>query len=953
MKLPALPALFRAELDRYWERLGDTADRVTDRRAIIEHVWACSPFVAHYCTHNAARFMELVDSRDLEYSYYEDEYAQRLQAELAAADTEAALLRILRQFRQREMVRIAWRDIAGMANLEETLADLSTLADTVIIETQQWLTRQLIAQWGEPRDAEGRLQQLIILAMGKLGAHELNFSSDIDLIFVYPHRGETVGGRTSISNHEFFLKLGQKFIRALSETTPDGIVFRVDMRLRPFGDSGPLVVNFDSLEGYLLTHAREWERYAMIKARSVSGDPSDRDTLAAMLKNFVYRRYLDFGAIQSIRDMKNLIVAEVKRKGLVDNVKLGSGGIREIEFIGQIFQLMRGGRTPMLQIRPILPILERLGWLGYLTVDTVSTLIGAYRFLRTTEHRLQQMQDRQTHNLPDDPLNRQRLALGMGYADWEDFADGLTQHRQYIADAFALLLEEKHKHGTENSQDTIKISYLWPRIEDTEQAMQVLTTLGFDDVTTAVVELKKLQAIAAARHISREAHERLNKLMPVLLNKILSTANPTQTLSRLVTLLETILQRSVYLALLLEHPAALAQLITLCSQSAWIATHIRSQPILLDELLNAQTLYAPPIPRQLQEQLLGQLQQVPPGDLEQQMNVIRHFKQAQVLRIAAADITGKLLVHLVSDHLTAVAEEILKAVLQLAWEHLQIRFGTPCCVDAGVTRQAGFAIIAYGKLGGYELGYGSDLDLVFLHDSRGEQQATDGTKSISNADFFTRLAQRIIHLITTLTPAGQAYEIDARLRPSGASGLMVSSLDAFREYQHNKAWTWEHQALVRARAIAGDPAVMAGFITVRSDILQQLRDENKLQQEIREMRERMRKELDKSQAGQFHLKQGRGGIVDIEFIVQYLVLHWASHFPELTTTTANRQVLNLACSYALLDDNVAQTLKAAYFAYRDRAHALALQEQPALVSDTEFQLERQQVSGIWRQLLGS
>ncbi len=895
--------------------------------------------------------MRLLESGDLRRSYGSDEYAQRVQAALTGLIDEAALMRALRQLRNREMVRIAWRDIAGEASLEETLLDLSRLADAVLEGTLSWLYQQQSEIFGTPRDREGESQSMVILAMGKLGAHELNFSSDIDLIFAYPKDGETSGGTRVLSNHEFFNRLGQKLIKVLNEITEDGLVFRVDMRLRPFGESGPLSMSFSAMEIYYQTHGRDWERYAMIKARVAAGDHAAGKRLLALLKPFVYRRYLDFGAIESLREMKQRINEEIRRKGMGSDIKLGPGGIREIEFIGQIFQLMRGRRNATLQTRQILNVLEHLKAFRYLPERAVSQLTSAYRFLRKTEHRLQQIQDRQTHSLPENDLDRQRLALGMGFLGWKDFLAALGSHRQQVQYHFALLLEPEASEKThEMPSSATNLTGVWPDLSDPERVLQVLHATGFDDSYTIFAALKKLHALAGSRNISRTARERLDRLVPRLLEVARRVPNPATTLTRLTPLIETIAQRSVYLTLLAEYPSALKQLVQLGSASPWIAAHITRQPILLDELLDPRTLYSPPGPEELEAELAQQLAHLEAGP-EQEMNALRHFKHAQVLRVAAADLTGTLGLRSVSDHLSAIAETTVKAALRLAWGYLTLRHGEPRCLDNGVIRPAGFAIVAYGKLGGFELGYGSDLDLVFLHDSRGENQVTRGAKPLDNQEFFARLAQRIIHLLTTLTSAGKAYDIDARLRPNGSAGLLVSSLDAFAEYQHHHAWIWEHQALVRARALAGDPATMQGFSAIREAVLKKERDEGILKQDIREMRERMRRELCSREPGLFDLKQGEGGITDIEFMVQYIVLRWAAAYPLLLESTANRRLLEIGAACKLLEEPDAKALQEVYFAYRARAHGLALQEQPARVSDEEFRAHRSRVIGVFRRLL--
>jgi glutamate-ammonia-ligase adenylyltransferase len=955
METKHLPQSMQDEMQRHWEVFeqwmanhGQTVARTEE----IERVFACSPFVAKFSAQAPERFQQLLSSGDLGRSYDDGEYRARLQSMLSELADEAEFMRTLRQTRNYEMVRIAWRDIMGLADLHETMRDLSNLADAAMDASLAWLYRGESEGLGVAADPSGTPQQLVVIAMGKLGAHELNFSSDIDLIFAYPHEGETSGGKRSLSNQEFFTRLGQKLIRVLGEVTADGFVFRVDMRLRPFGESGPLVLSFDAMELYFTTHARDWERYAMIKARCAAGDLQAGERLLKLLRPFVYRRYIDFGAFQALREMKALINAEVKRKGITGNIKLGPGGIREIEFIGQTFQLIRGGRCPALQTRPILEVLGHLDDLGYLPSQTVAELSNAYRFLRDTEHRLQEVNDQQTQTLPKHPTEQERLAFAMGFPDWETFSEALETHRRRVQRCFTQLLERTEESpAAATDQAKPDLGELWRQINNQELAVSTLARLGYEDPEAIWAILNKLPEQGRLRRMSQRAQERFARLMPMLIGAVAKSPRQQTTLEHLVKLLEAIAHRSVYLALLAEHPEALAQLTRLCSASPWISGLLTRQPILLDELLDPRVLYAPPTPGGLRSQLEHQLAQIPEGDLEQEMNVLRHFKHTQVLRVAAADVAGVLPVSEVSDHLTAIAETALDATLRLATRHLARKHGAPICIDAGARRVAGFAIITYGKLGGIELGYGSDLDIIFLHNSRGEDQVTNGPYPVDNNVFFTRLGQRIIHLLTTITPAGRVYDIDTRLRPSGASGLLVSSVDAYRDYQQRLAWTWEHQALVRARPVVGAREVMEDFLAIRRATLQRQRDEPTLRREIREMRERMRQELSRKDPGMFDLKQAPGGITDIEFMVQYGVLRWAAACPGLLTETSNWHLLEAFAAHGLLAKEDCDALREAYFAYRAKTHALALQECPALANQEEFQKHCGKITAIWRRLM--
>ncbi len=948
----SLPPILRGETASLWRRYLERCDEtaiscIDDPRAVRElpRVWACSPFVARQCQLSPELPRELLAQGMLHASADADYFHDPLRAACEQAADEAALMRCLRYNRRREMIRIAWRDLAALAPLEETMADLSALADASLSVALDWLHADQAKRHGEPHDPRGRPQRLSVIAMGKLGGGELNFSSDIDLMFLYGGPGETRGGARPLSSEEFFNRLGRRLIRVLNQTTADGFVFRVDMRLRPFGDSGPLVIGREAMERYYETHARDWERYALIKARCCAGDLAQGDALIADLQPFVYRRYIDYSVLESLRDMKALIDTEVRRKGMDENVKLGPGGIREIEFLGQMFQLVRGGREPSLRSRGILAVLQALETLQLLPAPAVAELRQAYCFLRDTEHRLQQIDDRQTQTLPQDDAGRQRVALGMGHRDWEAFLAMLNHWRARVSGHFAELLRQRRETAGRNDD----MSAIWAAQADPEQARAILAGAGYQQPQQALKRLDSLRNSRPLRHLTASASARLDRLMPMLLRVAAEDRQPDLALQRLLPLIETIARRSVYLALLVENRGALKQLVRLFSESAWVAGQITRHPLLLDELIDPHSLYNPPGRDELLRDLDSSLYKCRRGDLEQYMEVLRQFKNAQVLRVAAADITGTIPLAEVSNHLSAIAETVLGKTLDLAWDHLTQVHGQPeGKADASA---AGFAIIAYGKLGGLELGYGSDLDLVFLHDGHAGDGHTQGPRILDNSTFFNRLARRIIHLLTTVTAAGTAYEIDTRLRPNGASGLLVSSLKAYARYQHREAWTWEHQALVRARPVAGDASIATAFATIRREVLGQKRDAGALRRDIREMRARMRAELEHRETGVFDLKQGLGGIADIEFMVQYAVLRWACEEPALLRVTDNLRLLERLADSGLMAAADCRQLRDAYFDYRAAGHRLALQGRAARVEGSRFRAQREAVRRIWHELL--
>jgi glutamate-ammonia-ligase adenylyltransferase len=949
--LSALPLPLQERVARQWHSLLEAAPATALPPAFLTElarVWACSEFITDACVRHPEMLQELHDSGDLRQSYAADRYRQHLAALLDGVTDEAQLGERLRRYRRREMVRIAWRDLAGHCELNEVVTDLSALADACIDLSLERLYAWQCAQWGTPSNPDGVAQRLVVLGMGKLGAHELNFSSDVDLIFAYPEDGETRDGPRSITNQEFFIRLGQRLGNVLSNTTAEGYVFRVDTRLRPFGESSALALSFDAMEDYYQVHGREWERYAMIKARVVAGDRAAGNELMAMLKPFVYRRYVDYGAFQSLREMKAMIGREVQRKGMDDNVKLGAGGIREVEFIGQAFQLIRGGREPTLQVRRILTVLEALRGFGWLPDFVVDELTGSYTFLRNTEHRIQEYQDRQTHDLPEDETGRLRLAWSMGYEDWASFETVLRDHMRRVHEHFEQVFAAPQTEHA--ASDSLDLTGVWQGNLDQEQACHSLAQAGYGDTAEVYRLVQQVRQGRAFLSLSNQGRTRMNQLLPLLLGAVGQGGQPDLTLTRLLHLVETIARRSSYLALLVENPMALSQLVRLCAASPWIASQLALYPLLLDELLDPRSLYAPPRRKQLSNELRQRMMYVTAEDQEAQMDALRQFKQANTLRVAAADVMEAVPLMVVSDHLTELAEVLLDESLTLAWRHMIGRHGRPACGE-GRACDTGFAIIAYGKLGGIELGYGSDLDIVFLHSNESEGRMTDGDKPVDNAVFYARMAQRIIHILGTRTPAGVLYEVDTRLRPSGASGLLVSGLDAFATYQGNEAWTWEHQALVRARGVAGDPAVIDTFEQIRRAILGRPREQGKLRQDVREMRERMRGQLAKGGAEKFDLKQDPGGIADIEFMVQYGVLAWAHEHPALLDFTDNIRLLERLAQAGRLPPADAGLLADAYRAYRAQVHRLTLQEQPALVEGAEFDALRAQVLRIWRELM--
>jgi glutamate-ammonia-ligase adenylyltransferase len=949
----ALPEMLRADGEGKLGRLRQACDEAglplpggSDFESRLGRVLAFSDFVAESLIRDPALLVDLHARGALERPAAPGEIGARLSAALeGAADTDDLSGR-LRRFRRREMVRIAWRDLGGAADLAETTADLSALAEACLDQSVAFLHRRECSEHGAPVHPGGAPMGLVVLALGKLGARELNFSSDIDLILAYP--GETAGSACALTHEEFFTRLARRLIQVLGRSEAEGLVFRVDLRLRPFGDNGPLVMSFDAMEQYYQEQGRDWERYAWIKARVVAGDRPSGDRLLRRLHPFVYRRYLDFGAFESLRAMKQMITQEVARKGLKEDIKLGPGGIREIEFFGQMFQLIRGGVSPELQERAIRGVLAALVATGCVPAAVRDELDPAYVFLRRVEHRLQEAADRQTHALPSDALGLSRLAAAMGFADPAEFMGALDRHREAVHGHFRMLLETPGGEGGEPGPEA-DAAAVWQQRLGADPAAAVLARWGFDPPAEALRLLEELRGDPETRQLSLVGRQRLDRLVPAVIVETSRVRQPLVALRRVSELIRSIERRTSYLALLLEYPAALGHLVRLADASPWVASFLARHPVLLDELLDPRTLYRPPTRAEIAADLRRRVDRAPADDLEAQIEELCIFKQTNVLRVAAADVSGKLPLMRVSDYLSDIAEVAIDAVVDLAWQHLAERHGVPSR-GTGQAPGRGFAVIAYGKLGGLELGYASDLDLVFLH-AGAEGLTEGGPQPIDNAQFYNRLGQRVIHLLTSHTRAGRVYDIDTRLRASGSSGILVQHVEAFGDYQLGEAWTWEHQALIKARPVSGDERIAGRFQAMRADVLSRPRKRAELRREVAEMRERMRRERHRPEPGLFDLKQDPGGIIDIEFLVQYLTLRHARRTPELVRWTDTVRLIQTLIGSAVLNEYTAHVLKHAYLIYRAAAHQLSLQEKPARVPEDKFRRLQERIVRIYRSAL--
>ncbi|MGE5471534.1 MAG: bifunctional [glutamate--ammonia ligase]-adenylyl-L-tyrosine phosphorylase/[glutamate--ammonia-ligase] adenylyltransferase [Bacteroidota bacterium] len=843
------------------------------------------------------------------------------------ADDEA-VKSTLRRLRHRAMAHLVLRDLGGLAPLAEIVESMTLLADVTTNFALDYYHRQLVASYGEPLDRAGRPQRLLVIGMGKLGGRELNVSSDVDYIFVYPEEGDTAGPKR-IENFDFFNRLGKRVIAALGELTGDGQVFRVDMRLRPNGDSGPLVCSLDGLENYFITQGREWERYAWIKGRTMNAganlQPEWVTAMQKIARPFVFRKYLDFGAINAMRDLHAQIRREVARKDMVDHIKLGPGGIREIEFIAQVFQLIRGGRDPALQIRPTLSVLALLVERKLLPAATEQELREAYVFLRRLEHRLQYVEDKQTHMLPEDAAACASIAHSMDFPDWGSLLAVLDAHRDSVSRHFEAVFSdpEAGEHA---------LTGLWMGQLDDETAIEAFGNLGFRQPREAIARLNELRASGRYQQLPASNRSRLDAVGPRLIEAASATAAPDTTLTRGLSFLEGIARRGAYLALLQQYPMALRRVADMICASSWAADYLNRHPLLLDELLDPRlydmatdwAAFRANLQRSLAENV---------DDTEREMDILREMHHAQIFRLLAQDLAGLQTIEHLSDHLTELADTIVQETLPLCWQAIKKRH---CPTPK-------FAVIGYGKMGGKELGYASDLDLVYLFDDPAPEAEEN----------YARLGQRLNSWLSSQTPAGILFETDLRLRPNGDSGLLAVSVDSFRDYQLKHAWVWEHQALTRARFVAGDPAVGARFEAIRNEILCQPRDLATLRDEVVAMRRKMLEAHASNSEQEFDLKQDPGGIIDVEFIVQYLVLGHASEHRQLTGNLGNIALLGMAAGLGLIPANEAAAVGNAYREYRRLQHAKRLSATPRAHVEREAVARHiAAVDALWRSVFG-
>ncbi len=949
-QLSVLPQSMQRQFQLFWEAFdAEVAATLAKNNLFLQsapRVIGASAFCQKVCSQYPESIKQLFATDVMVNAQGAKYFQEKLAKECGGCDDMPTFMQTLRRFRNQEMLRIAWRDLMNWAKLNESLFELTALADIIIQFTAEKIIEWHNARYGKPMTTNGQLAAYYVIALGKLGGEELNFSSDVDLMFAYEDSGHTEGGAT-ISNEQFYNQVTQDVIKCLSEITEDGFVFRVDIRLRPYGDSGPIVLTKKALEDYYQLQGRDWERYALVKARFVVGKNVGEDSLAAVLQAFTYRKYVDYSVIESLREVKALLDRETKRLRLQDNIKRGPGGIREVEFVVQAFQIIRGGKEPYLQENHLINALNSIRLLEGLPKNLVQELMQAYCYLRVLENRLQMLEDRQTQQLPQSKEEQEKLALVMQHESWDELYQTLEAHRRNVKKHFQFTIatpEEKRLPVEHFSLCDV----IWKKSTNEEEQEELAAILKDEaEVKNFIDELKQLRKGAQLKSASKRAKNRMDALMPLLLATILKQQRPTELLSRISPIIGAIAKRSAYVVLLTENAEVLQHLIVYCSSSPWIAKRLAQFPLLMDEVLVSYKSK----PGIQQKYLADELQQIlltfPEDDLEGQMEFMRQFKHSHEVRAAIYELLGLLSISEISHYLTLIAMIIVQQVYRLAVSHLINRHGRPSG-ESAPSQSLDFAIIAYGKFGAQELTYESDLDLVFLHGGNGTLM-TDGHNPISNGEFYIRLGQRIIHLLSASTLSGVLYKIDVRLRPSGNAGMLVSQYDAYETYQLTKAWTWEHQALVRACVILGSPGLTQQFNHLRRKILARVRDNNALRQDLLEMRTKM---LNHKQAAMTaDIKNSPGGVIDLEFILQYAVLHWAHQYPQLAESTNNLLILECLVKEQLLSATEGEQISRAYHSFHDALHQQTLQHDSYYKSENWAQ-NSANILKIWEKFLG-
>ncbi|WP_133129818.1 bifunctional [glutamate--ammonia ligase]-adenylyl-L-tyrosine phosphorylase/[glutamate--ammonia-ligase] adenylyltransferase [Legionella yabuuchiae] len=822
---------------------------------------------------------------------------QDLVSELSLDLPEHQFTKALRYVRHRHLLRLYLRELAGFASTKVTTMDWSYFAEAMIGHAVKFCHKILKAQYGSPCDKSGSPVGLFALTMGKLGGRELNFSSDIDLIFAYSSAGKT-NGVQEITNQEYFTRLIRLFMQLFQTMTPDGFVFRVDLRLRPYGDSGPLVSSVAAMETYYQEQGRDWERYAMVKARLLEfDDHGNRRWFERLIKPFVYRRYVDFSVIESLRSMKAMIEREVQLNPMLDDIKRGRGGIREVEFIIQSFQLIRGGRLPQLQEQNTVSALQVLRQEGL--VSHTKSLEQAYWFLRRLENALQAKADQQTHHLPSDKTSCMQIALALGFERWEDAFKLIEQYRRIINHSFSKVLAKANIYEDEKRLLANQLTSLWHGHVESGLAINLLASLGYQEPERCYQMLSAFRHGPRCRRLSQISRLRLDRFMILLMNELTHVNRTDEVLLQVIHLLERIVGRSAYLALLIENPSVLQELLHWFQHSPYITSLLVNQPFLLEVLIDQDQRWKPLNKSKLQQQLQAKL--IHCSDEESQIETLRQFKLTCWLLAARAELYGQCNAIQTARFLADVAEVVINEVVSLACEQLSLRF--PAIKQV----LSHFAIVAYGKLGAREMNYNSDVDLVFLHAAKPSEEAV-----------VNRLTQKIIHGLTLPSQGGVLFQVDTRLRPSGSAGLLVSNIDAFLEYQKNQAWTWEHQALVRARIIFCNKIIKNQFYQLKEEILISERDKHQLSCEIQKMREKISAHTENDA-----LKHTQGGLIDLEFLIQYLVLAYPNK--TMARKTNALQQLKSLHEEGVINDEEFNRLNHAFRRFHKALHQSLLQ----------------------------
>ncbi len=934
------------QYERLKQKLTPEEFLVFDEHKEFKYVLALSDFIANVIYSYPKESVALLKSGALDSPKFHLEPSEYVSSVLRVEQNDIELKKSLRILRRTHYMAIAWRDLCGMADIDEVFLKLSNLAESIVLRTVDVVRARLKTAMGDALDADGSPLPLLILGMGKLGGRELNFSSDLDLIFCYPHEGTTQGGSRNLEFREYFSKVVQKFSNLLSDITVDSFCYRIDLRLRPFGDAGALVNSFDGLQIYYETQGRTWERYALVKGRILNDAIRlgvYGQELTHMLRPFVYRRYLDYGAIQSLRKLKYLIESEVRRRALSSNFKLGKGGIREVEFIAQVFQLMRGGRYSELRDESLRKTLKNIRVLELIPEEISRALDDSYVFLRRTENVIQEFSDKQVQSLPDIERDRLRLIKALNFKSFDDYLIVLDKVMHFVHEEFLKVVASRE----DETPTDIKNFDLWEADNDApELEKQLLPLLKNGEVALSLAKnILALKANLKRMPVGPVGRETLLELMPKVIALVARYENADVLFSRVSGLIERVALRTPYLQLLRDQNEVMERFIQLLIDNQFASELITAHPILLDELFIPQYFEKPPKTDEFFAMLQERLMRIDLNDLETVMEELRLFKKIMIFRIALSDKAGKLPLMKISDCLTFLAEAIIRELILLAWDQTEQKYGKPKHRDRF---DPGIAVIGYGKLGGIELGYKSDLDMVFIRET--SDDTTEGEHPVLEAVFYQRLIQRILHLASTNTVGGVLYDMDMRLRPDGDTGVLISDIDTFEIYQKQRAWTWEHQALVRARPVAGSSDIIERFLKVRQEVLRTPRDDVKLQEDVLSMRQKMRSHLDRSSDKLYDIKEGLGGMIDVEFISQYLLLKYASQYQDMVLWTDNVRILDECERLGIIDEKTADDLRSAYLDIRKIYHELSLADLPRLVGVDERIPATLRVEEIWESI---